>query len=379
MLMRILAIEPTPNPNNMKLVLDTALPDGESLNIGRANRQGAPAYMQRLMDIPGVKSLYQVADFMAVERLPTADWQSLLQSVRNVIEGDETHGQTQPEGEIASGFGEVHVLIQTFRALPMQIKLVSGLEQVRVALPQRFADAATRAVGASKDLLTQRRWESRGTRYGELAEVGQAVVEEIDAAYDQERLERLVVAALQPGLWQAPELATLSPEEVSELLRAKDWRARYAAFDRLELTAAAMAVIERALADQHSSIRRLAVVYLGALNLPNSVPLLIQALSDQAAAVRRAAGDCLSDLGDPGAIPAMAAALSDPSKLVRWRAARYLYEVGDSSALPALRSVSEQDAFEVRLQAGLAIERIEGGKEAPEPVWRQMTRNLADR
>src|SRR5690606_11098381 len=90
-------------------------------------------------------------------------------------------------------------------------------------------------------------------------------------------------------------------------------------------------------------------------------------------AVRRTAGDTLSDLGDPAATGPMIAALADANKLVRWRAARFLYEAGDESAVPALRKAAEDEEFEVRLQAQIALERIERGEEAAGSVWQQMT------
>ncbi|WP_394298033.1 HEAT repeat domain-containing protein [Gordoniibacillus kamchatkensis] len=111
---------------------------------------------------------------------------------------------------------------------------------------------------------------------------------------------------------------------------------------------------------------------------PEALPYLYRALRDKTPAVRRTAGDTLSDIGDPAAIPAMTGALRDDNKLVRWRAARFLYEVGDETAVPALREAADDPEFEVRLQARLALERIEGGRAAEGSVWQQMTRRNDD-
>ncbi len=126
--------------------------------------------------------------------------------------------------------------------------------------------------------------------------------------------------------------------------------------------------------DPKSSIRRLAVVYLGITGDPAAVPPLCKALEDRTVSVRRTAGDSLSDLADLRAIPPMTKALKDSNKLVRWRAARFLYETGDESALPALRESKDDPEFEVSMQIRLAIERIEGGHSAQGPVWQQMSR-----
>ncbi|MFZ5814589.1 MAG: virulence factor [Bacillota bacterium] len=366
--MRIVAIEPTPNPNSMKLTLDEALPEGSSLHFGREEADRAPTYVQRLLAVDGVKSLFHVANFMALERFPQADWQRILAGVRQVFEA----GAAEPLS--AEPAGRVNVFVQFFRGLPMQIKLVAGLREVRVALPERFKEAAMRAAAASPDVLAERRWVARGARYGELEEVGREVAAEVSAAYDEERLARLTEQALrQERPEEVAPAEPLPPAEVAERLRDPDWRRRYAALEQLEPEAGALDVVVQALADPNPSVRRLATVYLGQIG-EGVLPHLIRMLRDGSPAVRRAAGDCLSDLGDPGAIGAMCEALRDPSRLVRWRAARYLYEVGDESALPALRAAAADPEFEVRLQAQMAVERIEGGHGAVEPAWKQLTR-----
>lgn len=259
----------------------------------------------------------------------------------------------------------------------MQIKLVSGTRQIRVALPERFGHAAARvAAEVVSDFLAERRWVDRGVRYGDMADIGAEVAEELTAAYDEERLQQLLTSALQqvgPGE-AAPAQEPLSAEVVAERLLDPDWRKRYAALERLEPVEDHLGVIRQALGDANPSVRRLAAVYLGEVGGDEALPDLIHALQDDSAAVRRAAGDCLSDLGNPGATRAMAQALRDPSKLVRWRAARYLYEVGEPEALPALYEAQDDAEFEVALQVRMAIERIEAGKGTVEPAWKKMLR-----
>lgn len=365
--MKITAIEPTPNPNSMKLSLDETLPAGMSLQFGRDEAAAAPAYLQRLLQIEGVKSLFHVADFIALERFPQADWQRILADVRQALDA------APAEGVGAEPLGKVNVFVQFFRGLPMQIKLVAGLQESRVALPERFKQAAMQAAATSPDLLAERKWVARGFRYGDLQTMGQEVAAEVSAAYDEERLARLLEQALQQAPFEAAPVEQLPPEVVAERLREPDWRRRYAALEQLEPEPEALPVVIQALSDANPSVRRLATVYLGQIG-EGSLPHLIRMLKDDSPAVRRAAGDCLSDLGDPAAVGPMCEALQDSSKLVRWRAARYLYEVGDASALPALQAAAEDPEFEVRLQAKLALERIEGGQEAVEPAWKQLTR-----
>ena len=373
--MKIVSIEPTPSPNNMKLNMDESLPDGVKKTYTADNAVEAPAYMQSLLNIEGVKSVFQTADFIAVERYPKADWQKVLEQVRKVFEesgGSSPDVAVDPAGT-DDGFGEVNVLIQTFKGIPYQIKLTTGTEEKRFALPERFSEAVMRVQHTASNLVLERKWEEQGVRYGEMDEIGKQVAEEINAAYDEQRLERLVTRALEPE--KAVTLREeLSLEEVARRLDDPDWKTRYAAWEQINPSKETLDVLVKALDDPKMSVKRLAVAYLGMIEDPIVLPYLFRALKDKSATIRRTAGDCLSDLGDPAAIKPMTEALQDPNKIVRWRAARFLYEVGDETAVPALREAQDDPEFEVQLQVKIALERIEGGHEAEGTVWQQMTR-----
>ncbi|TBL71210.1 conserved virulence factor C family protein [Paenibacillus thalictri] len=381
--MRIHSIEPTPSPNTMKINVDEKIPDGVRVTYTADTSAKAPAYIRKLLGISGVASVYRAADFIAVDRTAKADWQAILAGVREALGGDNAAGGPAAAGDAgteadAAGFGEVTVLLQTFRGIPLQVRVSLGTEQQRAALPERFSQAAVQAGTAAPNLIKERQLEELGVRYGELRDVLDAVVQEIDAAYDPPRLEELVRLAMaaptQEAVAAPPERRELSAAEVAERFASADWKQRYAALRQMRPAADKLPLLERALGDANASVRRLAAVYLGDLKSPEAVTLLCRALEDDAAAVRRTVGDTLSDIGDPAAIPAMVRALSDPSKIVRWRAARFLFEVGDDTALPALRAAENDPEFEISMQIKMAVERIEGGHEAEGSVWQQMTR-----
>jgi len=372
--MKLVSIEPTPNPNSMKLNLAESLPKGASRTYTAADQSDCPDYIARLLEVPGVKSLFHMADFIAVQRHPSASWQPLLAAVRRAF-GAEVAEHAQPAAPAAvarvEAFGEVQVELQMFRGLPMLVKVSSGAQMHRKALPPRFSAAVNRAAKASPNMLAERRWVEQGVRYGELEQIAQEVAEEIDAAYDDEHLEQLVQQALEPHPADNPPPTPAASVRLSD---DPDWRIRYAALQTIAPRPEAIPLLTQALGDPHSSIRRMAVVLLGLTRDPAAVPPLCQALEDESAAVRRTAGDALSDLADPRAIGPMTKALEDSNKLVRWRAARFLYESGDETALAGLRAREADPEFEVRMQVRLAIERIEGGQAGHGPVWQQMTR-----
>jgi hypothetical protein len=370
--MKIVSIEPTPSPNTMKVNVDETLPGGIHRTYRKDGQGEVPAIIRRILAIEGVKSVFHVSDFLAIDRFPNADWRAILAQVREVFgEGDATI-----ESDFLAGsqdpLGEAHVFIQMFRGIPMQVKVVAGERQVRVGLPERFGKTAMEAGVHSTNLVMERKWVEAGVRYGDLQEIGEEVAREIDAAYDENRLAMLKELAAQQTETESVE--TRSRIKVSpDMLEDPDWRKRYALLEQMDPAEEDLPVLTKALRDTHPSIRRLAVVYLGMVGGKQVLPLLYEALKDPSVSVRRTAGDTLSDLGDPDATEAMVQALQDPNKLVRWRAARFLYEVGNQSALEALKAAQDDPEFEVSLQIKMAIERIESGKEASGTVWQQMT------
>lgn len=371
--MKIVSIEPTPSPNTMKINLDEELPMGKSNNYKKDSAAGAPAVVVNILDIEGVKGVYHVADFLAVERNAKYDWKVILPEVRKAFGEDaEESGDDAPK--INEHFGEVKVLVQMYKGIPMQVKLTDGTEEKRFGLPELFVKKVGEVQTPEDNVVMVRRWKELGVRYGEFDLVGNDVVEELLAAYPPERLEELVKLAKNPGQEAQIKAAKKKIGITKADLENTDWRVRYQLLEQMEdPTIDDLLVLEKALNDEKASIRRLATVYLGMIEDKKVLPLLYKALTDKTVTVRRTAGDCLSDLGFTEAIDEMMEALKDPNKLVRWRAAMFLYEVGDERALPSLKGAEDDPEFEVSMQVKLAIARIEHGEEAKGSVWKQMT------
>ncbi|SIR49922.1 conserved virulence factor C family protein [Priestia flexa] len=369
--MKIKSIEPTPSPNTMKINLNEVLPGGKSNNYHKDNSHEAPAVIQEIMKVEGVKGVYHVADFLAVERNAKYDWKQILPQVRAAF-GEDIQDETENQ-QINEHYGEVSVAVQLFKNVPMQVKLTDGTEEKRFGLPDRFAKAVAEVQQFASNVVLERKWKEQGVRYGELEAIGEDVVEELSAAYPEERLNRLVQLAKQEESGEQ----VVKPREVykvtEEMLDEEDWTVRYAHLEQMNPTEEDLPVLNKALDDEKASIRRLATVYLGMIESKEVLPFLYKALKDKSVTVRRTAGDCMSDLGFEEGIAAMCEALQDKSKLVRWRAAMFLYEVGDETALSALKAAENDPEFEVDLQIKLAIERIAGGEEAKGSVWKQMT------
>src|SRR2546427_13287114 len=82
---KLLSIETTPNPNSMKLNLDERLAKGVATTYTHENRGNCPSYIEKILAIPGVSSVFRIEDFMAIQRKPTAGWEDILSQARRLL------------------------------------------------------------------------------------------------------------------------------------------------------------------------------------------------------------------------------------------------------------------------------------------------------
>ena len=191
--MKIKSIEPTPSPNTMKINLTEEMPAGKSNNYKIDEVEHAPQLIKDLLKIEGIKGIYHVADFLAVERNAKYDWKEILIEIRRVF-GEETQESSQ-SAAIQEHYGEVNVLIQQFKGIPMQIKMNDGNSERRFALPDYFIKAIASVQNKDDNVVMQRKWKDYGVRYGDLEGIGQEVIEELMAAYPEERIHQLIATA----------------------------------------------------------------------------------------------------------------------------------------------------------------------------------------
>lgn len=373
-MLKIVSIEPTPSPNTMKINLNEELSMGASHNYKKDNANDAPAIIQEILKIEGIKGVYHVADFLAVERNAKFAWQDLLPKVRQAFGEDVADTKENSAAAFDEHFGEINVQVQMFKGIPLQVKLTDGESERRFGMPESFLKAREQAQLPEDNYIFLRKWQDQGVRYGDFEQIGQEVVDELIAAYPKERIAALVNRALLQTPASDQKTGNTRKKLTIDDLNYPDWQIRYQHLEQMDdPTVDDLPILEKALGDEKVSIRRLATAYLGMIKDPIVLPLLYKAMKDKSVTVRRTAGDCISDLGFKEADEKMAEALKDESKLVRWRAAMFLYEEGDASSLPALKAAVNDPEFEVSMQARMAVERIEGGKEAKGSVWRQMT------
>ena len=83
-------IEPTPNPNSMKVTLNRMVGEDRGKTYSPANAADWPL-AQRLFEITGVTSVFVLKDFVTVSKSPASTWDSILPEVERAI-GQELTG-----------------------------------------------------------------------------------------------------------------------------------------------------------------------------------------------------------------------------------------------------------------------------------------------
>jgi hypothetical protein len=317
---KILTIEPTPSPNTMKVIVDHELPFGKSFNYKKEDALEAPKEILSILNIQGVKGIYHVADFLAIERLAKNDWEQILSEVRNVF--GENLATVDGENQFNEHFGEVNVHVQQIKGIPLQVKVFDQTSEERIALSPRFVEAMNASMKEQdENYILQRKWADFGVRYGEKKDIAEQIREEIEATYPDSRLQQLIEEANSPKNESIARGRHVSLED----FQLDTWQDRFQLLDQLaDPSVDDYPLLDQALSDEQMSIRRLATVYLGMINDESVIPYMEKALLDKSPSVRRTAGDCMSDLGFPQFEDAMQIALGDKNKLVRWRAAMFL-------------------------------------------------------
>jgi hypothetical protein len=77
-------IQPTPNPNAVKFVLDRPVSEQPTSFFNAQAAQHHPLAV-RLFAIEGVASLLLLGDFITVNKVPDADWKLIHKAVKSVL------------------------------------------------------------------------------------------------------------------------------------------------------------------------------------------------------------------------------------------------------------------------------------------------------
>jgi len=81
---RVVRVEPTPNPNAAKFVLDRTVSE-QPTSFLTASAATGNELAEKLFAIPGVSSLLFLGDFITVNKSPDAAWQDVTARVKQAL------------------------------------------------------------------------------------------------------------------------------------------------------------------------------------------------------------------------------------------------------------------------------------------------------
>lgn len=128
--MKVLSIQPTPNPNAYKFFLDRTL-TSRPRELSDASAANGDVLSTGLFAVPGVKSLFYMDDFVTVTWEDTANWRSVTDQVRTLLESHEIDSTQMPQGVHAAADAAARAVDDT----ELMTKIESVLDdRVRPAL-----------------------------------------------------------------------------------------------------------------------------------------------------------------------------------------------------------------------------------------------------
>ena len=81
---KVLEVQPTPNPNAAKFILDGAITEQPTSFFNADQAQGHPLATQ-LFAIPGVTSVLLLGDFVTINKRPEVKWNAITEKVEAVL------------------------------------------------------------------------------------------------------------------------------------------------------------------------------------------------------------------------------------------------------------------------------------------------------
>ncbi|AID01381.1 NifU N-terminal domain-containing protein [Staphylococcus xylosus] len=83
--MEIVEVSQTPNPNTMKIVLQLSGEDYKP-NTYTSVKDGQPDFINAILELEGIKSIFQAMNFISVDKNSDSNWDDLLPRVTETLE-----------------------------------------------------------------------------------------------------------------------------------------------------------------------------------------------------------------------------------------------------------------------------------------------------
>ena len=128
-------------PNTMKIVLSNKREDNKSNTFTYIEEQ-QPQFINDLLAIDGVKSIFYVMDFLAIDKEPKSDWEVVLPQITSTLNNESFIDSSHKPDE---HYGEIKAEALMFKGIPYQIKLTTTSDESRKQLPDYFVESMLKA------------------------------------------------------------------------------------------------------------------------------------------------------------------------------------------------------------------------------------------
>lgn len=82
--MEIVRIDPTPNPHTMKITLNEEKGDMKSSTYKEVT-EDAPGFINNILKLEDVTSVFHALDFVSVDKSPRADWEVVIPQIEETF------------------------------------------------------------------------------------------------------------------------------------------------------------------------------------------------------------------------------------------------------------------------------------------------------
>ncbi len=128
--MKVLSVQPTPNPNAFKFVLDGQLLASGVKNYARAEEAKGDALAEPVFAIEGVETVFICDNFVTVSMVASADWRAVHDAVVKVLEEAEAPAldpagaapAEAPVGSVPTGNGDPELLAKIVDLLDDRVR-----------------------------------------------------------------------------------------------------------------------------------------------------------------------------------------------------------------------------------------------------------------
>lgn len=101
--MKVQSIQPTPNPNAFKFLVDRTLAkSGQTLAYAKPEQARSDVLAQGMFAIPGVDTLFFCDNFVTVSMTPDADWRAVAEQVTRLLESHLDEADAGGDGATAA-------------------------------------------------------------------------------------------------------------------------------------------------------------------------------------------------------------------------------------------------------------------------------------